>query len=144
MANYGYPYSVPYPMPQNNGTQNGYNMPQNVCNVPQSNFQADERIWVANEQAAECYFVAANSMVRLWDSNKNVFYVKKADATGRLYPMEAYEYRKIEPNRGIKENEPVDYQKQINSLNERILALEGARKHEQSNTNNKRVKDIHE
>lgn len=136
MANYGYPFNVPYQaMPQNNGTQNVYN-------VPQSNFQADERIWVANEQAAECYFVAANSMVRLWDSNKNVFYVKKADATGRLYPMEIYEYRKIEQRRTTNENE-LDYQKQINNLNERILILEGERKHE-SNTNNKRIKDIHE
>lgn len=137
MANYGYgwgQYGMPmYPQQQ---------IQQQQIQQPQVQQMVDERIWVANEQAADSYLVAPNSLVRLWDSNKNIFYEKRADATGRLYPMEAYEYRKIEANRP-KEAPAFDYRKELDSLNERLLVLEGVKKHEQSTTNNKRAKEFH-
>lgn len=110
---------------------------QTVQQAPQP--LVDERIWVANEQAAEAYLIAPNSLVRLWDSNKNVFYEKKADATGRLYPMECFKYEKINTNKPIENNsEAIDYRKELDSLNERLLILERSKKNE-SNTNNKRA-----
>ncbi|MBQ0112410.1 MAG: hypothetical protein KBT03_04690 [Bacteroidales bacterium] len=106
-----------------------------------SNPPADERIWVANEQSAENYLVAPGAFVRLWNSNENIFYEKRADAIGRPLPIECYRYEKIEPNSHEKEQKTtIDYSKEINSLNERILALEKeAKRHEQSNANNKRA-----
>lgn len=107
----------------------------------------DDRIWVANSQAAEAYLIAPNSMVRLWDSNKNVFYEKRADATGRPLPIECYEYAKIEPNRPAETAGPaIDYTEEIKRLNERILALEErmVNSDEQSNGNNKRIKKVSE
>lgn len=53
----------------------------------------DDRIWVASESAAEAFLVAANGFVRLWDSNKPVFYEKRADMNGRPMPLVAYEYK---------------------------------------------------
>lgn len=87
--------------------------------------QQDERIWVQNQQAAESYLVVPNSFVRLWDSQKPIFYEKRADATGRPLPLDIYSYTKIDPisasNSMTQGNE---LEKQIKALNERILALE--------------------
>lgn len=89
--------------------------------------QLDERIWVANEQAAESYLVAPNSFVRLWDSNKNQFYEKRSDASGRPMPIECYKYERITARQGMNESiATVDYQKQIDGLNGRIKAIEEA------------------
>lgn len=95
---YPYPYGNPY------GTQNFFN-PQPVFNQPgqmpmqQANPMQgqqsgqDDRIWVASESAAEAFLVAANGFVRLWDSNKPLFYEKRADMNGRPMPLVAYEYK---------------------------------------------------
>jgi hypothetical protein len=89
---YGYqPYSPPVPdqlaqLRYNQGMQQGF---QGFGQ--QSN---DERIWVQGKNAAEAYLVAANGFVRLWDSNGQVFYEKRADASGRPC-METYEYKRL-------------------------------------------------
>lgn len=139
--NYQMPMYGQFSQPMYN--QQMYNQ-QNQAQMQQSQ---DDRIWVANSQAADSYLIAPNSMVRLWDSNKNVFYEKRADATGRPLPIECYSYEKIEPNRAVESsNASIDYQSEIKSLNERIMALEErmGKENEQSNGNNKRVKAVHE
>lgn len=101
------------------GMNYGYNY-QNNYQIP-----TDERIWVQNQQAAEAYLVVPNSFVRLWDSQKPVFYEKRADATGRPLPLDVYSYQKIEPvsaSNSITQGNELE--KQIKALNERILALE--------------------
>ena len=39
--------------------------------------------WVNNEEEAKAYLVAPNSAVALWDANKPVLYLKKADSSGK-------------------------------------------------------------
>lgn len=97
---YPYPYSSPY------GAQSyfqvapgGYSQPMQMpIQQPTAPVQAaqatqDDRIWVSSESAAESFLVAANGFVRLWDSNKPVFYEKRADMNGRPMPLVAYEYK---------------------------------------------------
>ena len=99
----------------NQGFNYGYNQPTQ-----------DERIWVQNQTSAEAYLVAPNSFVRLWDSSLPRYYEKRADATGRPYPLEVYEYNQICQNEEIKDNKgKVDYSDEIKALNERISRLEG-------------------
>lgn len=100
MAN---PYMQPIYQPGGYYPQNyfqgapGYNqpMPMQQPTAPAQAPQAaqDDRIWVASESAAEAFLVAANGFVRLWDSNKPVFYEKRADVNGRPMPLVAYEYK---------------------------------------------------
>lgn len=98
-------------------------MPQ-MQQMPQIQTPAnpDERIWVQNETAAESYLVAPGGFVRLWDSAKQVFYEKRADNSGRPYPMDVYEYTRRE-----EKTETVDYADMISKLEARIEALEGKR-----------------
>lgn len=85
----------------------------------------DERIWVQNQTSAEAYLVAPNSFVRLWDSSLPRYYEKRADATGRPYPIEVYEYSRVTPNESVSSGKGnVDYTDEIKRLNERISALE--------------------
>lgn len=114
---------------------------QNTYTPPQSQ---DERIWVQNEVSADAYLVAPNGFVRLWDANKQRFYEKRADATGRPMPMETYEYSKIASgsplnNQGIG----LDYSKEIEGLMRRIEALEEAI-NEQSNADDTGIQQIQE
>lgn len=90
----------------------------------------EEKIWVQGEDAAKDYLVTANGFVRLWDSNTNRFYEKRADGSGRP-SMEIYEYKKIE-----EEKEP-QFEDRMKELELRIAALEG--KNEQSNGNDSEV-----
>ena len=80
-------YYQPYTQPMQNYTQPNY-QPQTQAVQPTQ----DDRIWVANEAAANAYMIAANSFVRLWDSSQPVFYEKRADGSGKPYPMIIYEY----------------------------------------------------
>lgn len=123
---YGYqPYSPPVPdqlaqLRYNQGMQQGFQ----GFGQQQSN---DERIWVQGKNAAEAYLVAANGFVRLWDSNGQVFYEKRADASGRPC-METYEYKRLGaelPKTGAESKSNVnDYSKEIDSLKVRLAALE--------------------
>lgn len=126
---YGYqPYSPPVPdqlaqLRYNQGMQQG--MQQGFQGFGQQS--NDERIWVQGKNAAEAYLVAANGFVRLWDSNGQVFYEKRADASGRPC-METYEYKRLGtelPKTGAESKSSVnDYSKEIDSLKVRLAALE--------------------
>ena len=90
----------PYMQPnyQSGYFQPNYFQPQMPIGQPQMPAQPqqpplDDRIWVASESAAEAFIVTANGFVRLWDSNKPVFYEKRTDAQGRPMPIVAYEYK---------------------------------------------------
>ena len=80
---YGYQNAYPY------GQM--FQQPQQPQQIQQPG--GDDRIWVANEAAANAYMVTANGFVRLWDSGAPLFYEKQADATGRPLPMVVYEYK---------------------------------------------------
>ena len=45
-------------------------------------YQNTGLIWVQGEEAARAYLVAPGSTVVLWDSEKQVVYIKSADASG--------------------------------------------------------------
>ena len=119
---------------------NYYPYQTNYSNLSQSN--QDERIWVQNEMSADAYLIAPNGFVRLWDANKNRFYEKRADATGRPYPLEVYEYKKIDASSALQvAGQGIDYSKEIEGLMRRIEALEEAL-NEQSNADDTRVQQI--
>ena len=93
----------------------------------------DERIWVQNATSAEAYLLAPNGFVRLWDSSKPVFYEKRADATGRPLPMDAYEYKRISAQVSTQVDETSklsfdDINAKIDAINARIDALEKTKK----------------
>lgn len=86
---------------------------------------ADDRIWVQNETSAEAYLVAPNGFVRLWSASEPVFYEKRADANGRPYPMEVYEYKSRKQNKEITSASLTDYHTdELKALQDRIEALE--------------------
>lgn len=58
---------------------------------PQAPKQGNSRIWVQGEAGAKSYLVAPNTTVDLWDSEKQVIYVKSADASG-MPTMRAIDY----------------------------------------------------
>ncbi len=125
---YGYqPYNPPIPdqltqLRYSQGMQQGQGF-QGFNQQPQP---SDERIWVQGKNAAEAYLVAANGFVRLWDSNGQVFYEKRADASGRPY-METYEYKRkgTEGPQAAPENAGMsDYAKEISDLKARLASLE--------------------
>lgn len=126
MMAYQYPYGNPY------GTQNFYPYQQNPgFSQPASPVQAqqaaqDDRIWVASESAAEAFLVAANGFVRLWDSNKPVFYEKRADINGRPMPLVAYEY-KIRDAAATPEAVSTGFEQRLSALEEKLKQMEGAK-----------------
>ena len=77
-------------MAYNNGFPIGYNyVPQYQIqqpSVPQMNQQQPQPsssiIWVQGEAGAKSYLIAPNTTVQLWDSEKQVIYLKSADASG--------------------------------------------------------------
>lgn len=87
----------------------------------------DERIWVQGRSSAEAYLMTPNSFVRLWDSNKPVFYEKRTDATGRPIALDVYEYRVASPEVDISTKEDEAYKMfvdELEGLKSRISALE--------------------
>lgn len=126
---YGYqPYNPPIPdqltqLRYNQGMQQGQGL-QAFNQQPQS---PDERIWVQGKNAAEAYLVAANGFVRLWDSNGQTFYEKRADASGRPC-METYEYKRVGaelPKTEMESKNSInDYMQELGSLKARLAALE--------------------
>lgn len=124
-----YGFYPAYQMQSQPQYQNQYQqVSQNQYQAPQQS--QDERIWVQNETAAEAYLVAPNSFVRLWDSSRPVFYEKRADMTGRPFPIETYEYTKITAVQPVKQEKPtVDYTEEIKALKRRIEALEKGEKY---------------
>lgn len=95
-------------------------MPMQSQQAPQ-----DDRIWVASESAAEAFQMVPNGFVRLWDSNKPVFYEKRADMNGRPMPLVAYEY-KIRDAAAPEVVNP-DFEKRLSALEDKIKAMEGTK-----------------
>lgn len=126
------------------GYTNPYYQQNYATNYAQSAPTQDERIWVQNETSADAYLVAPNGFVRLWDSNKPIFYEKRADASGRPYPVEAYKYEKIASNRGVEnEGNRIELSNQIEGLTRRIEALEEGYRHEhESNADDTAIQSI--
>lgn len=110
--NYFSPQMQPMQQPQ---------MPMQGQQAPQ-----DDRIWVASESAAEAFQMVPNGFVRLWDSNKPVFYEKRADMNGRPMPLVAYEY-KIRDAAAAPEAVNPDFEKRLSALEDKIKAMEGTK-----------------
>lgn len=124
----------PYMQPnyQNGYFQPNYFSPQmqpmQQAQMPMQGQQApqDDRIWVASESAAEAFQMVPNGFVRLWDSNKPVFYEKRADMNGRPMPLVAYEY-KIRDAAASPEAVNPDFEKRLSALEDKIKAMEGTK-----------------
>lgn len=110
--NYFSPQMQPMQQPQ---------MPVQGQQAPQ-----DDRIWVASESAAEAFQMVPNGFVRLWDSNKPVFYEKRADMNGRPMPLVAYEY-KIRDAAAAPEAVNPDFEKRLSALEDKMKAMEGTK-----------------
>lgn len=109
--NYFSPQMQPMQQPQ---------MPLQGQQAPQ-----DDRIWVASESAAEAFQMVPNGFVRLWDSNKPIFYEKRADMNGRPMPLVAYEY-KIRDAAAPEAVNP-DFEKRLSALEDKMKAMEGTK-----------------
>ena len=60
-------------------------------------------IWVQGEAGAKSYLVAPNTTVQLWDSEKQVIYLKSADASG-MPSMKVLDYQIREMNQPVAAN----------------------------------------
>lgn len=124
--NYNAGYQQPMYQPVQDQLQQLRNQPQQQMIPQQMQGPVDDRIFVQGELAAQAYLVAPNSFVRLWDSQANTFYEKRADASGRPY-MEVFDYQKRDNStseRFSEKRQTVDYESEIKALKKRIEALE--------------------
>ena len=92
---------MPYPF--TGSTTNPWNYGQNVTtpyvapqSYPTTQVPLNTFVWVQGEQAAKSYPVAPGNQVLLFDSDESVFYIKKADQSGRPLPLEIYDFKKRE------------------------------------------------
>lgn len=122
-----------YPYPYGNPYAQGYFQQSPVFNPPGTMQQPaaqmqnpqsgqDDRIWVASESAADSFLVAANGFVRLWDSNKPVFYEKRADMNGRPMPLVAYEYKIRDASTG-KEAVSSEFEHRLAAVEEKLKKM---------------------
>lgn len=123
----------PYMQPnyQSGYFQPNYFQPQMPIGQPPAQMQQpqasqDDRIWVASESAAEAFLVAANGFVRLWDSNKPVFYEKRADMNGRPMPLVAYEY-KIRDSGSAPDAINAGFEQRLAAVEEKLKQMEGVK-----------------
>lgn len=91
---YGNYYGA-YPYGQNPYYQMMSQQAQQAPVQPQQS--GDGKIYVPNEAAANAYMVAPGNTVQLWDSSRQTFYEKTADAQGRTMPMLIYDYALRKP-----------------------------------------------
>lgn len=84
----------------------------------------DDRIWVASEAAADSYQMVPGGFVRLWDSNKPVFYEKRADMSGRPLPLLAYEYKVRDASSGA-EAVSASFEQRLSAIEEKLKSMEG-------------------
>ena len=66
-------------------------MQTNPTPMPMQTQQANDMIWVLNENEATSYPVAPNNSVVLWDKNNKTFYIKTANAQG-IPSMQIYDF----------------------------------------------------
>ena len=88
--------------------------------------QNNSIIWVQGEAGAKSYLVAPNTTVQLWDSEKQVIYLKSADAAG-MPSMKVLDYkiRDAEAQQAPQVVEPVrDYvtRSELNEFETKINA----------------------
>lgn len=95
-----------------------YNYKPQAAQMPAAS--SDERIWVANETAANAYLVAPNGFVRLWDSQRPVFYEKTTDPTGKQFPMVTYKYERLDQEAAAVNS----FDDRLKVIEERLAALE--------------------
>lgn len=114
--------------PQNYYPQPAQQIPMGQPTATMQGPQAtqDDRIWVASESAAEAFLVAANGFVRLWDSNKPVFYEKRADMNGRPMPLVAYEY-KIRDSAPATDTVSAGFEQRLTAVEEKLKQMEGVK-----------------
>lgn len=67
--------------------QNGYQQFQ-----PQPQNQIVGMNWVQGEAGANAWYVRPNEVAVLFDSTRQVFYIKSCDQTGKPQPLEAFDY----------------------------------------------------
>lgn len=99
---------------------------QSVQPAPLAPAPVDDRIWVQGELAATACPVTANGFVRLWDSTAPVFYHKRADAQGKPFPLEIYDYKRRggEP---MEQVQPSNYEDRLKAIEDRLSAMEKSR-----------------
>lgn len=107
--------------PQNYYPQPAQQIPMGQPTAPMQGPQ-DDRIWVSSESAAESFIVTANGFVRLWDSNKPVFYEKRTDSQGRPMPLVAYEY-KIRDSGPAPEAVNAGFEQRLAAVEEKIRKM---------------------
>lgn len=56
--------------------------------------QQNGMTWVQGEAGANAYQVMAGQVAVLFDSTRQVFYIKSVDASGKPNPLETYDYTK--------------------------------------------------
>lgn len=100
---------------------------QNMVPTQMSAPSADDRIWVQGRGAAEAYLVAPNGFARLWDTTEQVFYEKRADASGRP-TMEDFEYSKRTAQKVMEKDMMADVNERMEALSRRIDKLEATRR----------------
>ena len=119
---YGNGYYNPYTQDQMQQLRN-----QQMVSAQMPIQSQDDKIFVQGELAAQAYLVAPGSFVRLWDSTQNVFYDKRADASGRPY-MEVYDFKKrdnLTTQVNTEHIPTVNYDEKINALSKEIETLKG-------------------
>lgn len=77
-------------------------------------------IWVQGEEGARGYMVAPNNTVPLWDSEKQIIYVKSADALGRP-SMRILDYT----IRDLPKDEITTLKEEIAELKKQIKSMKG-------------------
>lgn len=122
---YPYPYGNPYAQgyfPQSPVFNPPSTMQQPAAQMQNPQAGQDDRIWVASESAADSFLVAANGFVRLWDSNKPVFYEKRADMNGRPMPLVAYEYKIRDASTG-HEAVNSEFEQRLSAVEEKLKKM---------------------
>lgn len=93
--------------------------------VPQFNQNDNSFIWVQGEAAAKAYHVGPNVKLPLWDSEKQVIYIKSADANGvPKIDILDYTIRGAKSLQNTDEKNEYALKSEIESLKAEIAALQ--------------------
>lgn len=114
-----------YQMPMQPVQQMQPQMMQSQAAAPAND---DSRIWIQGRGAAEAYLVAPNGFITLWDSTRQVFYEKRADASGRPSLREFAYSEKSAPAPEDIPNPMEDIEARLDEFNRRLEKLETARR----------------
>lgn len=104
-AMYSPQYQATYQPNQFQGSQVAQNKPQSVFMQQPSPIQGVEFV---TQDEAKAYRVYPNNKVLLMDRDNSIFYIKSADAMGQS-SLEAYEFKRVDPNAPKQEEPKVDF-----------------------------------